>query len=235
VTNQPQWYTVTGGSKVYLELLTNSLKASIRTSSGTLAVSRNPQGVSVTDSQGKTENFHDVVFACHAGEALKMLADPKENEGAILNIFRTQKNVAVLHRYTAVMPRRRACWSSWIYHDALSDPSIELPAATEAFVEESLSVTYWMNQLQSIDPAYPLFVTLNPHQSIPEADVFERHDFEHPIYDPATVVAQTRLNEIQGDNRTWFCGAYLRNGFHEDGIASALHIAARLGVSAPWS
>ena len=222
VTQQPQWHTVTGGSAVYIKKLTASFCDKIKTSCGVTKVTRHNNKVQITDANGGEAEYDHVIFASHADETLQMLADPAPAEQATLGAFRYQKNVAVLHKHEALMPRRRACWSSWIYH---ADTSRQ---------DQPLSVTYWMNHLQGIDKNYPLFVTLNPRQTIPENDVFERHIFTHPIYDPAAVEAQTRLRTLQGQNNTWFCGAYQRNGFHEDGLASAVDIAAQMGITAPW-
>jgi predicted NAD/FAD-binding protein len=121
------------------------------------------------------------------------------------------------------MPKRKDCWASWVYH---SDGRGEEPAIT---------VTYWMNLLQSIDHNYPLFVTLNPAQSIPREHVFDENVFMHPVFDTAALQAQSALKAMQGNRHTWFCGAHLGHGFHEDGLVSALNVAAGLGVTAPWS
>ncbi len=117
-----------------------------------------------------------------------------------------------------MMPQRRRCWSSWVYHPHQKD----------------ISVTYWMNQLQGIDNKYPLFVTLNPPREIPAEHVFDEHVFDHPVYTQESFAAQKRLPSIQGLRNTWFCGAYHRNGFHEDGLHSAVEVARLLGVVASW-
>jgi predicted NAD/FAD-binding protein len=151
-----------------------------------------------------------------------LLADASTQERAALGAFRYQKNVAVLHRDTSVMPKSRRCWSSWVY---TSDGDVQKP---------ELSVTYWMNSLQNIPRAMPLFVTLNPKSPLRHELVFDRHEFEHPLFDHAAIAAQPRVQAVQGARNTWFCGAYLRHGFHEDGLASAVHVARLLGAEAPW-
>ena len=222
VSNQPQWYTVTGGSQVYVDRLSETFRDRIRLSCGVTRVVRENNRVTITDDKGGTRDFDHVIFACHAPEVRALLGDLTEDERSIFSAFRHQINTAVLHKYSAIMPGRRACWSSWVYH-AKDKPGVE-----------PIMVTYWMNHLQGIDPACPLFVTLNPRDAIPEADIFERHDFYHPVHDPRSVDAQPRIAAIQGRNNTWFCGAWNRYGFHEDGLASAVDVAARMGVTPPW-
>jgi hypothetical protein len=153
---------------------------------------------------------------------VKLLADATTQERAALGAFRYQKNVAVLHRDTSVMPKSWRCWSSWVY---TSDGDVEKP---------ELSVTYWMNSLQNIPASMPLFVTLNPKAPLRPELVFDRHEFEHPLFDHAAIAAQPRLQALQGTRNTWYCGAYLRHGFHEDGLASAVHVARLLGAETPW-
>jgi predicted NAD/FAD-binding protein len=222
VTQQPQWFTVTGGSAEYVSRLIKPFAHNIRTSCGARKITRLNDKIQVTDSTGETREYDHVVLACHGDEALALLAQPTPAEEEALGAFRYQKNIAVLHKYTGIMPRRRACWASWVYH------------ADAAPSDDPIAVTYWMNHLQNIDKNYPLFVTLNPRTPIPEQDIFERHVFTHPIYDEKAVAAQKKLAALQGKNNTWFCGAYHRNGFHEDGLTSAIMMAARLGADVPW-
>lgn len=222
VSGQPQWYTVTGGSQTYVERLIAPFHDKIRLSCGVTRVTRHNNKVQITDNSGTTLEYDHVVFACHAPEVMMLLGDATEMERSTFRVFRHQKNVAILHKHSGIMPRQRACWSSWVYH-AKNKPG-----------PEPISVTYWMNYLQNINRQYPLFVTLNPHEDIPEADIFDRHDFYHPIYDPASVTAQTKIAAMQGQNNTWFCGAYNRYGFHEDGLSSAVEMASRMGVTPSW-
>jgi predicted NAD/FAD-binding protein len=120
------------------------------------------------------------------------------------------------------MPKRRRCWASWNYH---SDGSGD---------ETTVSVTYWMNRLQSIDEHFPLFVTLNPVRAIAKDQIFDEHEFFHPVFDKTAIEAQSRLKALQGIRNTWFCGAYMGHGFHEDGLVSAMEVTAKLGTPAPW-
>jgi predicted NAD/FAD-binding protein len=221
-SGQPQWYTVAGGAQSYVERLTRSFAGRIRGSCGATEVRRDHGRVSVRDDGGGYERYDHVVFASHGDETLKLLADATTQERAALGAFRYQKNVAVLHRDTNVMPKSRRCWSSWVY---TSDGDVQNP---------ELSVTYWMNSLQNIPSSLPLFVTLNPKAPLRPELIFDRHEFEHPLFDHAAIAAQPRLQALQGTRNTWYCGAYLRHGFHEDGLASAVHVARLLGAEAPW-
>ncbi|MBY0355548.1 MAG: FAD-dependent oxidoreductase [Rickettsiales bacterium] len=220
--DQPQWYTVSGGAREYVSRLTAPFRDSIRLNCGVTSVKRTENGVEITDVTGQTKPYDRVVFACHGDQALRLLQDATTNERAVLGAFTYQKNTAFLHRDIRQMPKRRACWASWVYaSDGASRP-------------DALAVTYWMNLLQNIDERTPLFVTLNPITPIPEALIFDQTEFEHPVFSAQAIAAQARIHEIQGTNRAWFCGAYQRYGFHEDGLNSAVEMAALMGVSPPW-
>lgn len=220
---QPQWLTVDGGSQIYVERLAASLGERLRLNCGAVRVTRDDGGVIVQDSTGSAERYDQVVFGCHADEALALLADADEDERAALAPIGYQKNLAVLHSDERVMPRNRPCWASWIYH------------AEDAGAETKISVSYWMNSLQGIDERYPLFVTLNPHRPIAEEKIFDRHQFDHPVFDFAAIGAQAALKQMNGRRHTWFCGAHLGHGFHEDGLVSAMAVAAALRAPAPWA
>jgi len=221
-SGQPQWYTVTGGAREYVRRLTHSFASRIRTSCGAASIRRENGKVLLRDQQGNSESFDHVVFACHGDEALALLSDADVRERSALGAFRYQANRAVLHRDTSVMPKRKRCWASWVY---TSDGRDDDPA---------ISVTYWMNRLQGIRQDKPLFVTLNPTHAIPPHTVFDEHLFMHPVFDRAALAAQSEIAALQGARSTWFCGAHLRHGFHEDGLASAVHVALRLGAVIPW-
>ncbi len=221
-SGQPQWYTVTGGAQEYVTRLTQGFADRIRIGCGAAAVTREMQGATVLDTQGGRQTFDHVVFASHGDETLRLLADADGRERAALSPFRYQKNTAVLHRDTAAMPKRKRCWASWNYLSD-GDPS-----------DPKLSVTYWMNRLQAIPQVTPLFVTLNPKTAIAPDKIFDSHDFEHPVFDHAAIAAQREVQALQGRRRVWFCGAHLRHGFHEDGLASAVHVARLLGAETPW-
>jgi uncharacterized protein len=223
VRGQPQWYTVTGGSQEYVRRLTLPFAHKIRTNCGVTRIIRHENRAEVTDTRGVTETYDHVILACHADVAKQLLTDLTAEEATVLGSFRFQDNRAVLHRDRAVMPKREAAWASWVYRaDGLED-------------ERAITVSYWMNSLQGIDNRYPLFVTLNPAMPIPAQMIFDEYTFRHPIFDARAIEAQVRVDDIQGMRNTWFCGAYLRHGFHEDGLASAVTVAARLGAHPPWA
>ncbi len=221
VTDQPQWRTVTGGSQVYVEKITASWLDRLRLSCGATRITRNATGVTVEDSQGGSEHYDAVVMACHSDQTLALLADADGLEQEILRPMCYQKNRAVLHQDARLMPKRRACWSSWIY-------------LSQGGAEEKMSLTYWMNELQSLPSEHPLFVTLNPPEGFAVRDVLDEKEFTHPVYDQPMLDAQARLPELQGRRGLWLCGAYHRYGFHEDGLASAVRVAQSLGAPVPW-
>jgi predicted NAD/FAD-binding protein len=221
-SGQPQWYTVTGGSQEYVKRITAPFMDRIRTNCAVTRVTRADGTVQVSDSRGETLTYDRVIFASHADETLAMLADATDAERSILGAFTYQNNHAVLHRDPRVMPKRKRCWASWVY------------MANNAGSEANISVTYWMNLLQSIDNRYPLFVTLNPIVDIKPEYIFDEHDFTHPVFTREAIAAQARIPELQGQQNTWFAGAYQRYGFHEDGLMSAVNVANSMGVRAAW-
>ena len=224
IRNRPQWYTVTGGSREYVRKLTAALPGGVRLGSAALRVTPTAEGkINVEDARGAHEIFDRVIFACHADEALKILQSPTPDQAAIIGSFRYQENKVVLHGDVSFMPRRRKCWASWIYlSEAREDKG------------DAVSLSYWMNNLQNLDPAHPLIVTLNPGRDPDPALIYDSHVFTHPIFDRPAIAAQARIPDIQGQNNIWFCGAYQRYGFHEDGLLSAVNVAKSMGASIPW-
>lgn len=219
-TGQHQWWTVSGGSQSYVSRLQAALVArgvALRPGTPVARVSRAGQGVTVLTAGDSPRQFDQVVFACHADVALAMIDHPTPDERAALGAIRFQDNHTVLHRDPGFMPKRRACWSSWVYSTDHMQPA-----------QEPLGVTYWMNKLQNIPQDDPMFVTLNPGRRIEERLIYDQVTFRHPVFDHDALAAQTRIAAMQGQNRSWFAGAWLRNGFHEDGFASAMRIARRL-------
>jgi predicted NAD/FAD-binding protein len=224
LTGRPVWRTVKGGSREYVARLTASFRDRILTATPVVAIRRDVDGVEVVDARGGRRRFDDVVIATHADRALALLADPSPEERRLLGAFRYSRNEAVLHSDPDAMPRRRAAWASWNY---LSD-------VREG--DRALSVTYWMNRLQPLGDAPPLFVTLNPVREPDPARVHARIAYDHPLFDAATGRAQPELWSLQGVNRTWFCGAHFGAGFHEDGLQAGLAVAEDLGgLARPWS
>jgi uncharacterized protein len=229
VTQRPRWRTVTGGSREYVRRVAAPLGERARTATPVTGVRRDADGAWVTDGQGGRERFGHVVFATHADTTLGLLGgDASSAERRILGTFGFQANRAVLHRDPSLMPRRRRAWSSWNY---LAEDRAR-PADGRDDDPRRVSLTYWMNRLQNLDTERPVFVTLNPHRE--PNHVVGSWIFHHPRYDRAAVDAQASLGRIQGDRRSWFCGAWTGFGFHEDGLRSGLEVAAALGSPAPW-
>lgn len=218
-TGQHQWWTVSGGSIEYVRRLTANLQqrgVQLRAATPVHAVARGPGGVVIRSAGNEPALYDEVIFACHSDTALRLLERPSGAEFRALSALKFQDNQMVLHRDSAMMPKRRACWSSWVYQ-ARSDQR-----------QAAIGVTYWMNRLQNIPQNDPLFVTLNPGQPIDEALIYDQHTFRHPVFDHAALKAQDQIAQMQGQNNTWFAGAYLRHGFHEDGFASAHRVAKAL-------
>lgn len=225
MTNRPQWRTVEGGSRAYVDRLTACYADRVRLNSGVRAIRRTGSQVWVEDAKGNRAHYDHVVVAAHADQALGMLDDPSENEAALLGAFRYTRNTAVLHQDPGLMPKRRSVWSSWNY----------LSRAGGAGASE-VCVTYWMNRLQSLDPRVPLFVTLNPFRSPNPRTVLRTFEYDHPSYSIESVRAQRRLWDLQGVRNTWYCGSYFGSGFHEDALQAGLAVAEAIGgVRRPWT
>lgn len=222
ITQQPKWRTVKGGGREYVTRLTAPFRDRILTSCAAVSIVREDGIIKVTDATGETRIYDRLLLACHANEALGLLRDATPEEREVLGTFRYQSNRAVLHSDTSLMPKRRRCWSSWVYH------------GNDNGRPDVISVTYWMNQLQSLSDKTPFFVTLNPPRAVAKGLIHDEHVFDHPVYTIESFDAQKRLPGLQGVRNTWFCGAYHRNGFHEDGLASAVEAARLMGVEAAW-
>lgn len=221
LSGQHQWRTVSGGARRYVDRMAATMDAELRLGAPVEAVTRGPEGATVR-AGGAAESFDHVILACHSNQALRLLADADPREASVLGRVRYRENRAVLHTDPAWMPRRRACWSSWVYRASSERP------------EAQPSVTYWMNSLQKIPEETPLFITLNPDSPVAEERILDEHICHHPQYDLAALAAQAELPGIQGRRGTWFAGAWTGNGFHEDGLASAVAVTQRLGASLPW-
>ncbi len=215
-TGQHQWYTVQGGSVEYVRRLAAHLEkvgATLRPGCPVQAVTRAPDCVQVKTAGAPAERFDEVIFATHSDVTLRLLADASGPEQRNLGAVRYQTNDAVLHCDTSVMPRRRKCWSSWVYRERGPED------------RERISLSYWMNSLQPIPQDDALFVTLNANQPVRDDCVYDSYSFDHPVYDAAALQAQAEIRAANGSNRTWFAGAWLGSGFHEDGFASAVAVA----------
>jgi predicted NAD/FAD-binding protein len=215
-TGQHQWYTVRGGSVEYVRRLQAALLAQgveLRLGAAVAAVRRPASGAEVRVKGGAWEAFDEVVFATHSDDTLALLADASPKERAALSAMRYQPNEAVLHADSSLMPRRRAAWASWVYTEERGKGG------------DRIDLTYWMNSLQPIPRDDPMFVTLNTSRPIREELIYDSVTFRHPVYDHAALKAQEKIRALNGARGTWFCGAWMRNGFHEDGFASAVEVA----------
>lgn len=223
INHRPQWYTVTGGSREYKSRLIQSFEAQIRLNNGAVSVVHQDDEIQVTDQHGDTQAFDHVIFACHADEALQMMAQPSADEADILSHFKYQSNQIIVHSDVSFMPQHQQCWASWVY---LSEQQEDK--------SNGVSLSYWMNNLQSLDTKIPIIITLNPARRPKEALIIDEHHFTHPIFDYHAIVSQSKIQRIQGKRNFWFCGAYQRYGFHEDGLLSAVNVVKALGGSIPW-
>jgi predicted NAD/FAD-binding protein len=224
ITDRPQWRTVTGGSRRYVEAAMGTVDE-VLLGRPVVEIDRHPDGVSITDAHGNTRHFDQVVLATHADTTVRMLGDAATpEERAILGTFRYAPNRAVVHSDLRLMPHNRAAWASW---NALGTVSKD--------AENPVSVTYWMNRLQNLPEDRQVLVSLNPTiEPLPE-HVIDEVMFSHPQFDANATRAQRELGSIQGDNHTWFAGAYCGYGFHEDGLQAGLTVAAQLGAPVPWA
>jgi predicted NAD/FAD-binding protein len=222
--DRPVWRTVKGGSRRYVEKLTSAFHDQLRLGCAVTSIQRTPHGVVVHDSHGGSDNYDHVVIASHSDQALAMLADADDRERTVLGAIGYAPNTLYLHRDVRLMPKRKAAWASWNF----------LRWQRQGTAENDVAVTYWMNNLQGIDNAKPLFVSLNPPFEPASELTFGKYICEHPQYNAAAFAAQKRLGEIQGRRHTWFCGAWTGYGFHEDGLRSGLAVAEALGAAAPW-
>ncbi len=215
VTGQHQWYTVQGGSVEYVRRVEAALQSAgvdIRLGAKVAGVTRAPGSVSVRAQGSEAELFDEVIFATHSDDTLRLLSDASPAEKAGLGSIRYQPNDVVLHADAAMMPKRKAAWASWVYVEGAGPRP------------DRIDLTYWMNSLQPIPMDDPMFVTLNANRRIREELIYDQVTFSHPVYDLGALAGQAQLRAMNGTNGTWFCGAWMRNGFHEDGFASAVDV-----------
>lgn len=218
--SRPVWRSVVNGSRSYVDALFAGSPLDLRLDTAVVRVARCEDGVELTTACGQRDVFDDVVLACHSDQSLRMVADPSEAEHSVLSGVGYSPNAVFLHRDVSLMPRRKAAWASWNVIKSGSD---------------RVSVSYWMNLLQGIDASLPLFVSLNPSRRPRPELTFAQFNYEHPQFDQRAIDAQQELPGIQGRNGLWFCGAWTKFGFHEDGLLSGLRIAEALGATIPWT
>ncbi|HEY2000629.1 NAD(P)/FAD-dependent oxidoreductase [Paraburkholderia sp.] len=222
INRRPQWKTVLGGGREYVRQIVRGLD-DVRIDTPVRAVRRDAHGVDVLTDSGP-QRFDAVVLATHAPDTLKLLDDPDFAEGDVLRAVRYQPNVAVLHTDTKLLPRRRRVWSAWNY---LGGRRLD--------GTRPVCVSYLVNQLQSLPFDTPLVVTLNPVVEPAPGTELRRFVYDHPLFDLAAIDAQRRLPAVQGRRRTWFAGAWTGYGFHEDGLKSALRVAADFNALPAWA
>lgn len=217
VNNRPQWRVIKGGSGQYLKPLSESFSDRIRTNCAVQSVTRTANGVQLTLPDGSIEDFDEVVFACHSDQALALLSDPTEQEQQVLGAMPYQSNDVVLHTDETLLPAKQLAWSSWNYQ-------------LKSEQQEQATLTYNMNILQGIESDTTFCVTLNATEDIDPDKILGRYQYSHPVFSLASVAATERWGEINGVNKSWFCGAYWANGFHEDGASSGIRVAKALGA-----
>lgn len=216
VNNRPQWSVVKGGSRSYLSPLIESFKHQVFCSTPVVGINRSNEGVMVTTAGGNAQLFDKIVVATHSDQALALLDDPSELEQSVLENMGYRYNQVVLHTDDSILPKRRNTWSSWNYR-LKSDNGLPV-------------LTYNMNILQGIDAPVTFCVTLNDKDAIDPSKLIGTYQYAHPVFSSAMIKSQARWEEINGVNHTWFCGAYWGNGFHEDGVASALRVAKAFSI-----
>jgi uncharacterized protein len=217
VNDRPQWHTVRGGSRQYVQKLVASLPDA-RLNCPVRAVERLPGGGVLVHTEGASERFDDVVLACHSDQSLALLHRPSADERRLLGAVRYHPNRAVLHTDTTLLPRRRLAWAAWNYERAADD----------AREEAGVCLHYLINRLQPLPWRTPVIVSLNPVREPPPESVLGEYHYDHPVFDAAAVAAQQRLHTLQGMGGLWYCGAWTRYGFHEDGLRSGLAVAEAL-------
>ena len=217
IINRPKWWVIKDGSSAYIKKIIKGFESKINLSSPIRTVSRLDNGIEIETANSKKPMIFDaVVFATHSDQALGMLKDPTEKEKDILSSIPYQKNEVLLHTDSSVLPKRKLAWASWNYQ---LDSNPESPVV----------LTYNMNILQSLDCDETFCVTLNDHQSVDKSKVLKKITYHHPLFTVKGIEAQKRKLEISGVNNTYYCGAYWHNGFHEDGVASAIEVCKHFG------
>jgi len=217
---RPQWQTVVGGSHAYVRAFRAAFPGEIRLAAPARAISRDAQGVTLTLDGAAPERYDAVVVATHADEALRLLADPSDEERAALGSWRYSTNRTVLHTDASVLGPKRRLWAAWNYR-----------RRSAARADSPVAITYYMNKLQRLHAARDYFVTLNCNDSIDPSSIIYEVEYTHPIYTPKSPESQKAIKNLNGTRNTFFCGAYMRYGFHEDGVISALNVTQQMGLS----
>jgi len=216
INNRPQWYTVSGRSKIYVEKILETLSGEYFKNYKIRNVLRDKNGVRLYyGSSNEYFEYNKVVFAVHANEILELIDEPTKKEKKILDNFQYKKNIAYLHNDERLMPDRKSVWSSW---NSILDKNDKKKSC----------VTYWLNKLQNLKTKKNYFLTLNPFISIEDSKIMKKVEFTHPLYDLKMINNQKYLSELQGVNNTYFCGSYFGYGFHEDGLNSGIEVSKKI-------
>lgn len=221
IKDRPQWRVLEGGSQAYLKPLSASFKDRVFTNRDIAIVTRSHEGVLITMKNGIQHHFDQVIFACHSDQALSLLGDASDKESNILGAIPYQNNDVVMHSDVSLLPKNKRAWASWNY---------QLTSNGLKTNQQEAVLTYNMNILQGIKSDTTFCVSLNTRDSIAPEKIIGEYQYSHPVFSLASVDASERWTEINGVNKTWFCGAYWANGFHEDGFSSAIRVAKALGV-----
>ena len=219
--DRPIWKTVTGGSREYIKSIEKRLDGPIYLNNRINSIIEKKDGMYLKSSNG-IKKYDAVILACHADESHFLLKDKFKEQDRVLSRFSFQKNTAILHSDINFMPKRKSVWSSWNY-------------ISQSGISGNLSVTYWMNKLQNLKSTKPILLSLNPKR-LPNPDlIYGQYTYSHPVFDNNAILTQKELNTIQGKNNIWYCGAWTKYGFHEDGVRSAIDLARDFNVDIPWS
>ena len=219
IFNRPDWWVIKGGSNQYIKKLIKPFHTQIRINTPINKIRRTDAQVLLSNGRNNTEEtFDKVIIATHSNQALQMLSDPTKDEEEILRSIQYQNNKAILHTDTSVLPNRKLAWASWNYY-------------LDHLTNRPVSLTYNMKILQNLNSTDTFCVTLNNNQSINKNQIIKYLDYDHPLFNLNAMKAQSRKDEINGKNNTYYCGAYWHNGFHEDGVVSALEVCQHFGLS----
>ena len=230
VNDRPQWRTVKGGARNYVEKLATAI-TDVRLNAGLTRVTRDDTGVTIASLAG-TETFDQVVFACHTDQALALLADTDEPLQSLLSKIPWQHNTAILHTDKRLLPDRPRAWAAWNY--MAWHPDVP-QARTNVDVHSPVSLSYLINRLQPLPFTTPVIVTMNPLVPPDPAKVIKTIQYDHPVFLADSAITKRALRRVQGQRRSWFAGAWTRYGFHEDGLMSGIAVAKALGATVPWS
>ncbi len=220
-TNKPKWRTVTGGSRSYVQRLTQDYADKIKYESEVISVAPKNNQVEVKTSDGKSALYDHVIMACHSDQSAKLLQDTDLKSKDILANIRYKENSVYLHSDERFMPKNKNAWTSWNY---LHDQS-----------DDTIALTYWMNLLQNIESAKPVLVTLNPDNEPDPSLTYGTYSYTHPQFNAAAIKAQSDIQNEQGVSNIWYCGAWMKYGFHEDGLASTVSVLEKIGIAIPWA